>query len=244
MLDTGSEAPLDTLGSRIKAVRTGLKLRLGETANRIGVSRTSLGQWEADAVKKPDVDKLAAFTELTAVSLDWLVQGQGEPPPFLAASRRPVKPVVAAEGAEARTRINSAQQPVPEIVAALTAHAKALDLTPRAFWAVPQEVLELGFEVEAGHAVIKRVATRDGEDFGLRRGDYVLIDTSRNRIDEPGLYILPDPSGVSARRALVEMVDGQLKIVLLGDDAYRGSAQPVADEFTALGRVMGIFKPV
>lgn len=245
MFDMGKDLPqLDTIGGRIKAVRMALKLRLGDTANKIGVSRTSLGQWEADAVKNPDVEKLAAFTSLTDVSLDWLIEGKGDDPEFLAQARRSKPRVVTEEsGIDARTRRAATQPQVPEVASSMAAHATAIDMTPRAFWSIPQEVLELGFNVEPSHAVVKRVVTREGGDFGLSRGDYVLVDISRTRIDEPGTYLLADPEGKSARRARVEERAGRLEIVVLSDDVVRDNPQAPEDNVVVLGRVMGIFRP-
>jgi transcriptional regulator with XRE-family HTH domain len=245
MFGMGKELPqLETLGGRIRAVRTARKLRVGDTAKKIGVSRTSLTSWETNSVKIPDVDKLAAFTRLTEVSLDWLIEGKGEEPEFLAQARRSKPRLVVEDGAEdARTVRAAVQQQLPEVASSLTAHAKAIDMTPRAFWSLPHEVLELGFNVEPSAAVMKRVITRDGGEFGLARGDFVLIDTSRNRIDEPGTYLLADPEGKSARRARVELQDGKLQIVILGDDVVRDNPQDAGDDIVVLGRVMGVFRP-
>ncbi len=246
MLEIGKEPPqLDTLGGRIRAVRTALNMRLGETANKIGVSRTSLGQWEAGAVKKPDVDKLAAFTSLTKISLDWLIEGIGDDPEFLLQARRTTKPTLVTGEAnpDPASRRLPTQEQVPEVAASLVTHASAIDMTPRAFWSMPREVLELGFNVEPSNAIIKRVVTREGSDFGLSRGDYVVIDVSRTRIDEPGTYLLADPEGKCARRARVDMKDGKLQIVILNDDVVRDNPQAVDETIVVLGRVMGVFRP-
>lgn len=245
MFEIGKESPqLDTLGGRIRAVRTALKMRLGDTANKIGVSRTSLGAWEADEVKNPDVDKLAAFTSLTKISLDWLVEGTGDDPEFLAA-RRTAKPRLVTDDAtpDPKSRRSPMQEQVPEVAPSLAAHASAIDMTPRAYWSMPHEVLELGFNVEPSHAIIKRVVTREGSEFGLSRGDYVLIDVSRTRIDEPGTYLLADPEGKSARRARVELQNGKLQIVILSDDVVRDNPQAAEENIVVLGRVMGVFHP-
>ena len=246
MFEIGKEPlQLDTLGGRIRAVRTALNMRLGDTANKIGVSRTSLGQWEAGAVKKPDVDKLAAFTSLTKISLDWLIEGNGDDPEFLLQARRTAKPTLVTEDASAdpSSRRAMMQEQVPEVAASLVAHASAIDMTPRALWSIPREVLELGFNVEPNNAIIKRVVTREGSEFGLSRGDYVLIDVSRTRIDEPGTYLLADPEGKCARRARVEARDDRLQIVILSDDVVRDNPQAVDNDVVVLGRVMGIFRP-
>ena len=243
MLERSHEPPqINTLGGRIRAVRVALNMRLGGTANKIGISRTSLGQWEADAVKNPDVDKLAAFSKLTDVSLDWLIDGRGDTPTFLAAPRRGPKPAQAATGTDSSPPSQMPTTSVPEIAPALTMHAKGLDMTPQAHWTFPLGVLELGFHVEAPNAALMRVASRDSAEAGLARGDFVVLDISRTRIDEPGIYLLADPDGGSARRVRVESVDNELRMTML--DIAHDNPQPVTDKITVLGRVMGVFKPV
>lgn len=243
MLGRQQTPPTGTLGERIRAVRTALSLPLRDTANKIGISRTSLGQWEADAVKNPDTTRLKEFAALTEINLDWLIAGRGEPPAFLTQRRRRARGGAATEvmGDNAMPERPLSQQSIPEVAPSLTAHAAAIDITPRAWWSIPQEVLELGFNAMPSSTVVKRVMTLDGDAFGLERGDYVLIDGSRTRINEPGLYLLADPEGKCAMRALV---DDKLRIARIGDDTLRGQPQIDADKITVLGRVMGIFKPI
>jgi transcriptional regulator with XRE-family HTH domain len=243
----GDDKTLDTLGGRIRAVRKARGLKVGRTSAEIGVSRTTFSAWEADAVKNPDINKLGKFVALTDVSLTWLIKRQGDDPDLtVPAPRR--RRSSASSPPERGSQLGSGnspggEPPIPEIAAPLSAHAKAFDLTARAFWTVPRQVLEIGFNSLPETTVVKRVVTRGGSEFGLSRGDYVLIDTSRTRVDEPGMYIIPDPEGLSARRALVVEENGKLKIAAVADDVNRDYPQISVDNLTALGRVMGIIKP-
>lgn len=245
---TGTEQDnFGTFGKRVKAARTGRGLKLGDTARRIGISRTSLGAWENDSVHNPDSAKVIAFTKLTDISLDWLLVRDGNDPAFAAPvptrrKRSAATPRPAANDGSAAPGMRIAD--IPEIAAPLTAHANGLDLMARAIWSIPDEVIELGFNGTPGAMAVKRVITRDGADFNVTRGDYVLIDTTRNRIDEPGVYLLSDPDGQCARRALVKTVNDVLRIVVLADDVNREPQTIAEGDATVLGRIMGIFKPV
>ena len=239
-LRTGNAGTLETMGGRIRAVRKARRLKLGAVASQIGLSRTSFSMWEVDRVTNPDVDKLRRFSSLVDVSLDWLIDRKGKDPEFLGVSSAlPKKPTK-----KAQTETSSdLTVDIPEVAPSLGAHAKAIDFNARHYWSLPLDVLELGFNCNAEATVVKRVVTRDGKEFGVARGDYVLIDTSRTQIDEPGLYIIADPDGVCARRALVDLDNDELHITVMADDTSRSSPQDSGDKPVVLGRVMGIFKP-
>lgn len=239
-ISTGNDDDLSTLGGRLKAVRVARELGVGETAKKCGLSRTSWSMWESGEVAKPDSTKLGKFCSLTEIDLLWLIEGQGSVPEFLVAKRNEKAPLT-------DERVLDGPRPdlrVPEINPNLAAHAKGLNRTPRALWTIPADVVELGFNCAPEGAIIKRVVTRDGGDFGLMRGDYVLIDATRTKFDEPGLYLLADPEGQSARRALVEKQGDLLKIVAVADDTDRTFPRDSGDKSPVLGRVMGIFKPL
>lgn len=239
-ISTGNDDDLGTLGGRLRAVRLARGLKVGETSKKVGLSRTSWSFWESDLVAKPDSNKLGKFCKLTDISLSWLVERQGNDPEFLVAK---TKEKAAADA----IIVDGAPRPdlrVPEINPNLAVHSRSINRAPRAIWTIPADIVELGFNCSPEGAVIKRVVTRDGNDFGVTRGDYVLIDTTRTKIDEPGLYLLGDNDGHSSRRALVQMRDGELKIVAVADDLDQSSPRENGDNSPVLGRVMGIFKPV
>lgn len=242
---TSDDQALRTLGGRLRAVRKARGLRIGAVASQIELSRTSLSQWEADAVKNPDVNKLGKFARLMDISLDWLLELKGDdpdltmPPPT---NRRRLSGSSAERPAGAEKRVPHLGLPIPEISPSLVAHASQVDRAPRTLWTIPHQVLEIGFNAEPGATVVQRIVTRSGE-FGLARGDYILIDLSRTRIDEAGIYLIADPEGTSASRALIVEKDGKLEVAAFADDLQRDHAQASVDTLIPLGRIMGIFKP-
>ncbi len=240
---------LATFGGRVRTVRKARRIKLITCAKQIGISRTGLQAWESDGVANPDTGKLLAFTKLTEVPLAWLIDGSG-PMPDLAAPKparngRVKKVVVPIEMPPDHALAARNLASIPEIAPSMTSHASALDLTPRAVWQMPADALEIGFNANAGQVAIKRVVTREGSEFGVVRGDYVLIDYSRTQIDEPGIYLLADPAKKCAKRAKVEWQRDKLRIILLADDVDREDHEidHGNGEIVVLGRIMGIFHP-
>ena len=237
---------LTTLGGRLRAVRLAKGLTTDDVATALKISRPTFTTWELDKVQNVDEDKIKAFAKLTGVSAQWLKHATGAPPKglkldihdraFVGKSRETIAamtPSLAPEGME-----------VAEIKPAMKAHAKGLDTAPQAKWAIPREVLALGFNCEPDSAVIKRV--RHGytipDGTVVARGDYVLIDASRNTIDEPGLYYVADPAGLEAKRvfATIDGPGGELVVRLHG-----GSGEPVdASGLDVLGRGMAVFHAI
>jgi transcriptional regulator with XRE-family HTH domain len=76
-------APLDTLAGRMEAARLGRGLTKIAVANQLGVSRIAVYEWLNGTTTKPGIDNLLAFTKLTDISLDWLVERRGPDPQFL-----------------------------------------------------------------------------------------------------------------------------------------------------------------
>lgn len=233
---------LDTLGKRLRHARTTRGLKVGALASQLGISRTSLNQWESDAVRNPDSVKLGQFSRICDVNLDWLIKGEDEHE-LATSTRRTINKRREPSHDGSNDSMIKVGKVLPEVSSALTAHARDWDMTPRSHWSIPEQILELGFNAEPKSCIMKRVSTREGTEFGLDRGDYLLIDTSRRLIDEPGIYIIADPHAMSARRALVTLDNTVLQIKVVADDNSKVYPRDTGENPTVLGRVMGIFKP-
>jgi len=124
-----------------------------------------------------------------------------------------------------------------EIKPRLSAHAKMLDIEPQATWSIPREVLTLDFNCDPDQALIKR-SLIDGpplpDGTPVCRGDYALIDATRNVINEPGLYYVADPEGKEVRRVVA--VGAELAVTL------QSTGEAVnKEDLVVLGRVMAVF---
>jgi len=92
-------------------------------------------------------------------------------------------------------------------------------------------------------AVIKRVkigyTASDGTP--VLRGDYVLIDASRNVVSEPGIYYVADPDRREAKRVIVNADEQTGELIA----RLPGRADPVSiGELEVLGRAMAVFHSI
>ncbi|WP_414653333.1 helix-turn-helix domain-containing protein [Geminicoccus sp.] len=63
------------LPERLHRARVLTKLSQAAVAERLGVSRAAVSQWETGATK-PEMDRLRAISQLYAIPLEWLVTGE------------------------------------------------------------------------------------------------------------------------------------------------------------------------
>lgn len=66
------------LAERIKRRRLAAGLTQGQMADRLGISRVSVTNWESGR-GRPDIDRLSVIGELLSVNTDWLLAGGDEP---------------------------------------------------------------------------------------------------------------------------------------------------------------------
>lgn len=206
-----AQLKLDNLSRRIRAVREALRLTVIEAAAKSKVSRTSFHLWERGTIKMPNRDNLGHFAKAADISLDWLLTGSGDKPAVLTGARR----------GDAHSAGDRDNEPIPEISGSMAAHATAIDLTARAHWTIPADVLQLGFNADPGDLVMQRVVTSDDV---LGKGEYILIDTRRNRVDEPGIYLLAGRDGLPAER-------------------IHNPSVAETEGRAVLGRIMGVLRP-
>lgn len=71
-----------TFGDRIAWAREAAGLTRSEMARRLGVQPKTVRHWEDD-VSEPRANKLQMLSGVLAVSMGWLLTGEGEGPPAL-----------------------------------------------------------------------------------------------------------------------------------------------------------------
>lgn len=76
--DFGSVLGMETIASRIKFVRKGAGLSQEAFGAQLGVSRGAVGNWELGG--EISRDNLQAIAKRWRVTLDWLMDGKGQPP--------------------------------------------------------------------------------------------------------------------------------------------------------------------
>jgi SOS-response transcriptional repressor LexA len=71
-------AAIQTMGERIREAREAYKLSQGNLAKRVGVSASSVSQWESDDVRGLKPTNLLATARALGVNVYWLVYGTGK----------------------------------------------------------------------------------------------------------------------------------------------------------------------
>ncbi|MGY3278171.1 helix-turn-helix domain-containing protein [Bradyrhizobium sp. S3.7.6] len=245
----------------MRAVRLAAGMTRDQVAEALNVSGPTVTSWEQDRVDEVPAHRIEAFAELTSVPIDWLTMKVKQTPKALfdqlaqhfdkKRQKRhgdvPTSPrlhFAAANDHSPGDNIKdiggAANAEVLEIRPTMKAHANGIDTEkPEARWMIPAQVLKFSFNCDPDSVVMKRVMTPcklpDGTP--VHRGDYFLIDSSRNDINETGIWYVTDPEGKEAKRAHVTLSDvTQLSMVL------EGHPQPVEiSGYTVLGRVMSVF---
>ena len=72
-------AVLMTLGQRIRAARNRLKLSQETVAEALGITKQAVSGWERGR-ETPEVPKLVPLARKLKVPVDWLLDGDGDPP--------------------------------------------------------------------------------------------------------------------------------------------------------------------
>lgn len=68
---------MEDMATRIRMARLRAGITQNELADRIGVTRSAVANWEISTRPKPNVTNLAAIASATGVSLEWLATGRG-----------------------------------------------------------------------------------------------------------------------------------------------------------------------
>lgn len=68
---------MPTLDLRIRQARRRLQLSQRALANKLGVTRTAVSQWEAPSGSKPRQEHLRQLSLLSGVNFEWLATGRG-----------------------------------------------------------------------------------------------------------------------------------------------------------------------
>lgn len=249
-----------TVGGRIRAVRMAKGLAGEVVAKKLNIVRPTLVHWETGRTVTIPADGIEAFAKLTGVSAAWLKAREGNPPKLDFSKVTTSRNNVASRNGNASTAssapdalpaptvtaldpsidaVTSNASVIAEIKPRLSAHARELDTTPQASWSIPREVMTLGFNCDPVHGFIHRVTMDEppmADGTPINRGDYILIDPTRDVINEAGVYYVADPNGVEAQRIVVTIEDGKT----VAKSHRTGEPVEIAN-LRVLGRTMAVF---
>lgn len=68
---------MDDMATRIRMARLRAGLTQGQLAERIGVTRSAVANWEISTRPKPNVANLVAIAIETNASFEWIATGRG-----------------------------------------------------------------------------------------------------------------------------------------------------------------------
>lgn len=90
------------LGVRIRNARVAAGLSQAELANRIGVSRSAVANWESICSRThPSSERLEVISHVTGLSWEWLATGRGQAS-LVAGSEAAIDPELVTDPAERR----------------------------------------------------------------------------------------------------------------------------------------------
>jgi transcriptional regulator with XRE-family HTH domain len=160
---------IENLGSRLHKVRVAFGDAQEDIASKLGVTRSSVSQWEHNIVM-PTVDKVEAMAHRYNCTFEWLMFGRGDEPALPMPSRRRRQPAGTARSelfvgqTILEYHSHNAKEPSPE-------------------WHIPSHALPC----DAGAAVF---FSAPADLPPIMRGDYVLIDKTQCEIQLAGQWLV------------------------------------------------------
>lgn len=232
---------------KIRAVRERMKLSQDAFAERLGVTRGAVGNWELG--KGIGAKHIRAIAKIAAVSADWLMDDSDSSGDIDATHEMPAATSVVAEWAE--------QVPgsIPEIdvyggmggggfvseaMVMVGGNRFAADGV-KSEWLLPPNFLEGDLRVRRAFAHIIEVRG-DSMEPTLLTGDRVVIDTTHTRPSPDGIYAIEGPFGdVVVKRLKVIRGSDPLAVRVISDNPRNGDETIEIENLRVIGRVAGRF---
>ena len=161
--------PSESLGSRLRKVRVAFGDAQQDIATKLGITRSSVSQWENDTVM-PTVDKVEVMALRYSLPFEWLMFGRGDEPTLPTPGRR---------------RRQSADTARSELfMGPMILECRPLNANePSPEWHIPGHALPCN----ASDAVFFK-APADLPP--IMHGDYVLIDKSQRELQLTGQWLV------------------------------------------------------
>jgi transcriptional regulator with XRE-family HTH domain len=252
-LESPWSADPQELARRLKVARTACGLSQELVANEFGISSRSVSQWEM-AKAMPKAEKMVKLAQLYGVPMEWL-WGQGEIPQGLPEVQRVSRHRIfishsSKDQSLLARALRSAENDAPLAIPVIEKipSGKITDLrdaaTIRTTRMLPDIMADL--QVEPENLVIIKVP-EDTNEPEIRRGAYVLIDTSANDIRGSRNYYIFTLHGQMnlIRRISPEHSRGRLGYLLkAGNESVETMIVGTHGDIKVLGRVVGVLNPL
>lgn len=225
-------AETPSIGERIKFMRSnvlGLKSQQ-ELADRLGVTRGAVGNWErGEGIKTNNLRKIA---QQFGVSFEWLATGEGSPTqttPIRRNDRVERIPDLAIHGGMGNGGFSSVK------LNDAGAYENPDDV--RGFWTFPDYMLRQLTNLKSIYAWEAR---GDSMEPTLPGGSVVFVDTSQTALPPEDIYALNYGDGLMVKR--LKLVPRSEFIDVISDNERYGSDRLRREEVEIYGRVVGWFQ--
>ena len=199
-----------SFAKRFEEARERAGLSIAQIANRLGISPQSVYLWQQGSI--PKANRLSELADLLEVSLQWLVYGNDEPHSMLDHQAGVV--VVPQLNIEPSAGFGEYVENESDCV------VKMIGLSME--W-LKQALPGANYKSLVVHSV-----AGDSMEPTLKDHDFVLLDTSVNRVTRDGLYIVGFDGLLFAKR--IQIVPGRKLVLISDNDAYHPITVDQTDE--------------
>lgn len=214
--ETGSAAPIETFGWRIREARDRKSITQHQLAQQIGLKRAAIAQWERNE-STPSLSTIREAAEYLGTAPEFLAFGIGSQ----------------SESAEA-----AAGEPNCSLVPEVEFRDSPDDRIHVRSWGLPTDWLRAELNLMSPESLI--VFRIDGA-MSQKVGDRVIVDCNQRRPSPPGYYLHWDGmAAVVSHIAVVPATGTQSVMACVTGTA--GTYELPADELALIGRVRGAWR--
>lgn len=254
---------MDTIHARIRHARKAAGLTQEAIAEALSLSRVSVTLWEKEGGTRPDTDRLAALADLLNTTVDWIIDGRGDPPHqhgkkrSLISSFDPDQPDhdYTPDAQRLKSSIGRGHKLTPGAIVEVEVRAGAggggyvtqgtvsdgratysADVV-RAEWILPPSFVRDELHLTFGRTEI--IAIRgDSMEPDLRDGDRVLIDRTDINLRQGGIFAVSDSGEIIVKQVeLIRDSDPPQILCSSRNDRYRPITLTLDDGTFIIGRV-------
>lgn len=210
-----------SFAKRFEEARERADLSIATIAKRLGVSVQSVYLWQQGSI--PKANRLRELADLLGVSLQWLVYGNEEPHSMLDHQTGVV--VIPQLNIEPSAGFGGYVDSESDCV------VKMIGLT--------SEWLNQTLPGTNQKSLVVHSVAGDSMEPTLKDHDFVLLDTSIDRVTRDGLYIVGFDGLLFAKR--IQIVPGKKLVLISDNNAYQPVTVDLADEsssFRVIGRIV------
>lgn len=217
-----------TIGARIRQRREQLGLSQDDMAEKVGVRREAVSQWERDETS-PKKSRLRELAEFLRCDMGWLLDG-------LESHRN--RGIDLDESVNATLPLATTIREI-DVYVGMGGGGLMDEENPGAAWQFPTDWLKS--EIRGNDLDRLRILTLEGDSMAgtLEPGDKVVVDTARCAPSPPGLFVVYDGLALVAKR--LEYIEGSEppRIRIISDNPHYQPYERTTGEVHIAGRIMG-----